>query len=113
MIQPLQITQNDYGYQLPFTLQDGTGNAVNLTGATLSFKLQSAQDPDRALVSLGGSMSIDSGATGTCHFTPASGDFPNPGKFLASITATWSSTEVLTWSGIPITVLPALPEVNN
>jgi hypothetical protein len=113
MIQPLQVVQNDYGYQLPFTLQDGNGNVVNLTGATLSFKLQSTQDPDQALVTLNGSISIDSGVSGTCHFTPASGDFPNPGKFLASITATWSSTEALTWSGIPITVIPALPVQNN
>lgn len=113
MIQPLQVVQNDYGYQLPFTLQDGSGNAVNLSGAALSFKVQSAQDPSQALLTLTGSMSIDSGAAGTCHYTAGSGDFPNPGKFLASITATWSSTEVLTWSGIPITVLPALPVLNN
>jgi hypothetical protein len=113
MIQPIQVVQNDYGYQLPFTLEDGNGNVVNLTGATLSFKVQSAQDPSKTLLTLVGSMSIDSGVAGTCHYTAGNGDFPNPGKFLGSITATWTSTEVLTWSGIPLVVLPALPVLNN
>jgi hypothetical protein len=113
MIQPLQLVQNDYGYNLPFTLEDGNGNIVNLTGAALSFKVQSAQDPSKTLLTLTGSMSIDSPTAGASHFTPASGDFPNTGKFIASITATWSGSEVLTWSGIPIVVLPALPVLNN
>ena len=45
MTQPQTITQSDYGYQIPFTLEDGNGNAVNLSGATLAFKVQSSQDP--------------------------------------------------------------------
>jgi hypothetical protein len=113
MIQPIEITQNDYGYQIPFTLEDGNGNAVDLAGATLALKVQSAQDPDETLLTLTGTMTIDSPTAGTCHFTPAAGDFPNPGTFVAAITATWSSSEVLTWSGIQIVVNPALPVSNN
>lgn len=113
IIQPLQIVQNDFGYELPFTLQDGDGVAVNLTGASLVLKVQSAQDASESLVALGGSMAIDNATTGACHYTPASGDFPNPGKFVAAITATWSSSEALTWSGIQIIVIPALPVANN
>lgn len=113
MNQPQQIVQNDYGYNIPFTLEDGNGNAVNLTGATLSFKVQSAQDPNQTLLTQTGVMTIDSPTAGTCHYTPAVGDFPNPGTFIAAITATWSSSEVLTWSGIQIVVIPALPVFNN
>jgi hypothetical protein len=113
IIQPIQVVQNDYGYQIPFTLEDGNGNAVNLTGATLSFQVQSAQDPSQALLTQTGVMAIDTPASGTCHYTPALGDFPNPGRFIAAITATWSGSEILTWSGIPIVVIPALPVLNN
>ena len=113
MIQPIQVVQNDFGYNIPFTLEDGNGNAVNITSATLSFSLQSAQDPTQTLSTLTGSMAIDSGIAGTCHFTPASGDFASPGTFLASITATWSSSEVLTWSGLTVIVAPKLPVTIN
>jgi hypothetical protein len=113
MIQPIQIVQNDYGYQLPFTLEDGNGNAVNLSGASLTLSVQSAQDPTQTLLTLTGGMSIDSASAGTCHYTAAAGDFPNPGTFLASITAVWSGTESLTWSGIQIIVIPALPQAIN
>jgi hypothetical protein len=36
LVQPIQIVQNDYGYQLPSTLEDAWGNPANLTGATVS-----------------------------------------------------------------------------
>jgi hypothetical protein len=111
MIQPITIVQSDYGYQIPFTLEDGNGTAVNLSGATLALKVQSAQDPS-ATLALTGSMTIDVAASGTCHYTVASGDFPNPGTFLIQITATYS-TEVLSWSGLQIVVVPSLPKSIN
>ncbi len=112
MIQPIQIVQSDYGYQIPFTLQDGNGNAVDLTGASLVITVQDSQDPTTTAL-FSGSMTVDVAASGTCHYTVASGNFPNPGNFLAQITATWSNTEVLTWAGIKIIVQPKLPRANN
>ena len=113
MIQPQEILQNDYGYQIPFTLQDGNGVAVNLTGASLSLKVQSAQDPTATNLTLGGNpMAIDSASAGTCHYTVANGDFPNPGTFLTTVTATFSG-EVLTWIGPLLVVLPSLPKAIN
>jgi hypothetical protein len=78
----------------------------------LSINVQDSQDPSQAVL-FTGSMDVDSGSAGTCHYTVAQGNFPNPGTFLAQIVATWSSTEVLTWDGITIVVLPALPKSNN
>ncbi|HLY40472.1 MAG TPA: BppU family phage baseplate upper protein [Terracidiphilus sp.] len=112
IVQPQTVTQNDYGYELPFTLEDGNGNAVNLSGATLVLNVQDSQDGEQELIFSGG-MTIDSASAGTCHYTVAQGNFPNPGTFLAQITATWPSSEVLTWSGITIIVEPALPKSNN
>jgi len=112
ILQPIQIVQNDFGYQIPFTLEDRSGNAVNLSGATLTLKVQSAQDPSDTLITLAGSMAIDSAVAGTCHYSVATGDFPNPGTFLAQITANYGD-EVITWSGVQVIVLPALPKSIN
>jgi hypothetical protein len=112
MIQPQIVTQGDYGYQLPFTLEDGSGNAVNLTGiSSLVITVQDSQDPTQTAL-FSGAMAVDSASSGTCHYLVASGNFPSPGTFLAQITATWS-TEVLTWNGVKIIVEPSLPKSNN
>jgi hypothetical protein len=112
LLQPLQIVQNDYGYEIPFVLQDSLGNAVNLSGARLSLEVQSAQDPTQTLVTLNGSTTIDSSAGGTCHYTVANGDFPNPGTFLAQLSVTYRN-ETISWGGFQIVVLPALPKTIN
>jgi hypothetical protein len=111
ILQPQIVGQGDYGYQLPFTLQDGNGNAVNLSGAALVINVQDSQDGSDALL-FSGSMTIDGASTGTCHYTVTQGNFPSPGTFLAQIVATWPSTEVLTWTGVKIIVEPQLPRVN-
>jgi hypothetical protein len=113
MIQPQRVVQNDYGYQILFTLQDGNGNPVNLFGASLSLKAQSAQDPTGTNLALGGSMAIDSASAGTCHYTVAAGDFTNPGSFLTAVMAVWTGSESLTWIGPLLIVLPSLPNTMN
>jgi len=112
IIQPIQLIQSDFGYQIPFTLEDGNGNAVNLTGASLALKVQSAQNPTDTLITLNGSMAIDTAVAGTCHYSVATGDFPNPGTFLGQITATYGG-ETISWGGFQIIVLPALPKSIN
>jgi hypothetical protein len=113
ILQPQIVTQNDYGYELPFTLQDGNGNAVSLSGvSTLVFTVQDSQDPN-ATALFAGDMTVDSATDGTCHYTVAAGNFSNPGTLLATITATWPASEVLTWTGIKIIVEPSLPKTIN
>jgi hypothetical protein len=112
-IQPITVTQNDFGYEIPFTLEDGNGDAQNLTGASLSLLLQDSQDPDQELVTLGGTFAIDSALDGTCHYVPIVSDFPTPGIFLAQVQASYSGTQVITWPVFQIIVVPALPQGNN
>jgi hypothetical protein len=111
-LQPLQIVQNDYGYEIPFVLQDSLGNAVNLAGARLSLEVQAAQDPTKTLIALLGSMTIDSASDGTCHYTVASGDFTNSGTFLAQLSVKFGN-ETISWGGFQIIVMPALPKTIN
>jgi hypothetical protein len=113
IVQAKTIVQNDYGYLIPFTLLDSNGDPVNLSLGTLSFKVQSAQDPDDALVSLNGFMVIDNAAAGTCHYEVASSDFPNPGTFLTMIVVSWPASETISWIGPQLVVKPALPQSMN
>lgn len=112
LTQPQIIGQGDYGFELPFMLQDSAGNPVDITLASLSLNVQDGQDPSQTDL-FSGPMSVDVGADGTCHYTVAQGNFPNTGVFLGQIVATWSSSVTLTWSGITIIVRPKLPQSNN
>lgn len=113
MIQPIQIVQNNYGYNIPFTLEDGDGNALSLSGATVTLKVQDSQNATGTLVALGGNpMIIDVAADGTCHYVVANGDFPNPGVFLAEVLVTFPSGPV-SYPGIQIIVQPTLPKAMN
>ena len=112
IIQPIEVNQSDYGYQLgPWTLEDGNGDAQNLTGASLVLNVQDSQDPTAALL-FSDAVSVDNATAGLVHYTVANGNFPTPGVFLAQIVATYS-TEQVSWPAFQIIVLPTLPKSNN
>lgn len=112
ILQPIEITQNNYGQEIPFTLLDGSGNPVNLSGVTLTLKVQDSQDANGTLLPLTGSVTVDSAVNGTCHYTIANGDFTYPATFRAELVATFPNGPV-SFSGIQIIVLPSLPQTNN
>lgn len=104
----ITIVQNDYGYDLNFTLKDSMSAVVNLTGATLSFIAQS--DSDNA-VNFTGSMSIVSAVAGTCKYTVQASNFIVAGSYTAQISVNYgSSTEIISFSGININVVAKLPQ---
>ena len=102
----IEIVQSDAAYDLNFTLQDYAGNAMNITGATLALKVQKEHATSLKFT---GSMSIVSGAAGTCKYTVQSTDFDEAGKYDAEIEVT-ISTQVVTYTGIKINVRPQLPK---
>jgi hypothetical protein len=112
MIQPIQINEGDYGYSLgPWTLQDGNGNAQDLTNATLVLNVQDSQDPSGALL-FSGAVTVDTANLGLAHYLVQNGNFPQPGTFIAQIVATYSG-EKISWPAFQIIVLPNLPRSNN
>ena len=102
----IEVVQNDSAYDLNFTLQDYTGTAVNLNSASILLKVQKENS---TTLKFSGSMSVVSAPAGTCKYTVAAGDFDEAGKFAAEIQVTIGS-QVLTWTGIIIKVLPELPK---
>jgi len=113
IVQPKVVIQNDYGYSIPFTLLDCNGNPVDLTDGSLTFNIQSAQDPTDELLTLTGFMVIDDAAAGICHYEVAAGDLPNPGTFLTMVVASWAGSETVSWIGPQIIVKPSLPQSMN
>ena len=107
LINTIQITQNDFGYQIPFTLEDGNGNPYNLAGATLSLKVQNVEDTSINLA-LNGTMALDV-PLGACHYTVASGDFPIAGDFIYQIIAVYGSLTI-SWPVGNLKINPALPQ---
>lgn len=104
----ISIVQEDYGYNLNFTLTDSLGAIVNLTGATLTFTCQSASD---GTINFSNPMVIVNPSLGTCLYTVQQNDFLTYGNFTAQISLNYSSnTEIVSFSGINIQVAPRLPQ---
>jgi hypothetical protein len=113
MIQPYVIVQGNYNVQFDFVIVDGQGNAVNLSGATLTFRAQDANDPTQTDLTLTGSMVIDSAAAGECHYLVGNGDFPNTGTFRAQINIVPSAGGLISVPDLTVVVRPSLPQSNN
>lgn len=104
-ITQIEIVQNDTAYDLNFTLQDYSGAAVNLSGASMLFK---AQKENTTSLKFTGSMTVVSAVAGTCKYTVQSTDFDEIGKYTGEIEVTIGS-QVITYQGIKINVNPQLP----
>lgn len=113
VIQPYEIIQGNYGQKLDFTIVDGEGNAVDLTGASIALKVQNSQDENQTLLTLNGSVSIDDAAAGKCHYTVGQDDFATPGKYLGELVISVSGVSSISAPGIVIIVYPTLPRTNN
>jgi hypothetical protein len=103
----IEIVKNDKLYDLNFTLQDASGVAVNLTGATLKFK---AQKSDEDALAVDGTMTLVTPASGICKYQVLTSDFDEAGTYNAEIQVTFTDGQVSTWSDIIIMVKDELPK---
>lgn len=102
----LLVVQNDFGYDLSFSLQDNNGVAIDLSGSTLQFIAQLESD---ANIQFQNSMTIVSASTGLCKYTIQSTDFVASGLWNGQIRVTYTTGEVLSFTGIQVQADPALP----
>jgi hypothetical protein len=102
----ISVVQDDYGYSLPFTLQDNAGNVVDLTSAT-SVKFNCQLDSDYPQ-QFDNNMVVTSAAAGQCKYVVVQTDFPTAGVWNAQIVVSYTG-EVITFDGIQITVASKLP----
>ncbi len=109
MTKIIEVIQDDYGYEETFNLQDSAGNAIDITGATVSLKVQAVND--KTALKFTGGMSIINAAGGVCRYTVASGNFDTVGTFNAEITVDYGGSpgRVIRYTDIQFVVKPKLP----
>ena len=82
----IYIPMNDYGFNIAFTLYDGTGDVFDPTGYVVTLKVWTYDVP--AVLLLTGVGGITSGVDGKVYYTIQSGDFTTEGTFMAEIELT-------------------------
>lgn len=108
--QTINITQNDYLYDMPFTLENNDGSAIDLTGiSALVFKVQKAE---ATTLKFTGTMNVVSASAGTCKYTVQNGDFDEVGSYYGEVEVTFGSGQVLSFANLLIVAAPGLPRTN-
>jgi hypothetical protein len=98
--------EGDFGYDLQFTITDVDGNAFNLSGSTVKFKMASA---NATTLKIDGSCTITDASAGECAYTTVAADFDTAGEYEAEIEITFSASKIYTIGNIQVHVLRDLP----
>ena len=95
-MQTYQIFEGDVGYNIPFLLTNYDGSQKDITNLVPKVKVWYQGNP--ATLLFGGSTSIDSATTGSCHYTITSSTPKVTGTFLAEVEL-WNTTSgfLQTW----------------
>jgi len=91
------IVKDDFGYNLDFTFNDTAGDAVDITGLVITLKARALGSTTTFLTK---TCTIDTAASGTCHYTVADGDFNTVGLFEYELEASSSTTKLITAPGV-------------
>lgn len=106
----IKVVQNDKLYDLPFTLQNNDGTALDLTGATpINFKVQKSGSDVLKFTRV---MELVNAPTGKIKAVIQDGDFDKAGDYYAEIEVTYPSGQVTTFGDIYVKVAPELPTDN-
>jgi hypothetical protein len=74
--------EGDYGYDLQFTVTDVDGDAVNLTGGTVKFKMAK---PTGSSLDVEGTCVLTDPTNGRCVYTTQSADFATAGVLIIEV----------------------------
>lgn len=108
----LYVVAGDYGYDVPFTLEDYNGDVVNLTGySAVKFKI--ADTLTASHCNLIGSCTVVNGTAGSVTYTIGTGDFATAGTFPAEIEVTYTAGKVLTFRNFEVKVYDQLSNTNS
>ena len=103
-IDKIQVTQNDKGYKLNFTVKDADGEVVNLTDKTISFQVAEKVTFTKKFA---GACVIVGAALGTCSYTVVATDFDTVNNYYGTLQMT-DSADIQTTRRIEIEVIAEL-----
>lgn len=98
----MEVTQDNYGYDITFTVKKSTGEVENLTGIE-GVKFQ-VVDADTFRSILNGDCEIIDGLNGRCSYTVQSGDFAKAGNFRGSLQIQYTPSKRVNTKSFFITV---------
>ena len=107
----LYVVAGDYGYDVPFTLEDYNGDVVDLTGYS-GVKLKVADTLTAATCNLIGTCSVVDEDAGSVSYTVANGDFSTAGVYPAEIEVTFDS-KILTFRNLEIKIYDQLANTDS
>lgn len=99
--------KDDYGYDLMFTITDVDGNALNLTGGTVTFQMAKE---DASSLKVDTACTLVVASDGTCAYTTQSGDFDTVGDYKAQLSIAIAS-KVYTITGMDVFVQNQFPNI--
>jgi len=82
----LTVATGDYGYTMPFIVQDSTGTAINIATYTVTLKVWLPATP--AVFAINETCTQDTPASGTCHYDIVTGDLDTAGVYLGKLVLT-------------------------
>lgn len=108
----LYVVAGDYGYDIPFTLDDWDGDVVDLTGYS-GVKLKVADTLTATSCNLIGDCSVVSTTAGSITYTIADGDFSTSGTYPAEVEVTFTAGKILTFRNLEIYVYDQLANTDS
>jgi len=82
----ITVATADFGYTIPFIVQDSTGTALNISTYTVTLKAWLPATPTVFVVN--DATTQDTPASGTCHYVVVTGDFDTAGIYLGKLVLT-------------------------
>lgn len=79
------FVKDDYGWNINFVIKYNDDSVVDLTGATVKFKMAPFQG---GTLKIDGTCTLDTPTSGTCHYTLLSTDFDTIGNFDTEVEVT-------------------------
>jgi hypothetical protein len=107
----LYVVAGDYGFDVPFTLEDFNGDVVNITGNT-AVKLKVAETVTATSCYFIGDCSVVSAAIGSITYTVADGNFETAGVYPAEVEVSFA-TRVLTFRNLEVQVYDQLASTDG
>jgi len=83
----MDIIQNDYGFDMNFTVLDSDSTPINLSGGSVQFTVADKFTLGSLFTK---NCTIDTAASGLCHYTVGSGDFSAVGNYTWQLSAVWT-----------------------
>ena len=102
----VRLTEGDVGVSIDFTIQDRDGDAIDITGITVTFKMAKERATSNKVSS---ACTLTTPTSGQCTYTFAAADLDTAGNYRAELELNFGAGVIKTSERFRITVLKDAP----